>query len=302
MTGSAEPKSRGPRLSTSFWQRLRSSLQGQSRPRQEPLVLQTTSRRVGLSLSGGGALGAAHIGVLEALEHAGVDTCCVAGTSAGSLVGALYCAGISLSLVKEIALKLQWNQLGKVVRPRTGFFDGSRLEHMLIRLVGDRSFDQMIIPFACAAVDILRDEQVIFREGRVAPAVRASCAFPGVFTPVEWEGRLLVDGGLINNMPVSVLREMGAQYTIAVDLSATHYPRKAPTSLLEMWFMSLSTLTRLTNAEAALADVVIRPDIGKFNGFDLSAIPTLIERGRKAAEAELPRILHDLGMEDKVAA
>jgi len=302
MTSGAEPKSKGPRLSASFWRRLRSSLQGRSRPRQELIVPQITPKRVGLSLSGGGALGAAHIGVLEVLTHAGVRPYCVAGTSAGSAVGALYCAGMSLSLIKEIALNLQWNQLGKVVRPRSGFFDGSRLEHLLTRLMGDRTFDQMITPFACAAVDILRDELVMFREGRVAPAVRASCAFPGVFTPVEWEGRLLVDGGLINNMPVSVLREMGAQYIIAVDLSAARYPRKAPTSLVEMWFMSLSTLTRLTHDEAVLADVVIHPDIGDHNGIDLAGVPALIESGRKAAEAELPRILHDLGMEDKLAA
>jgi NTE family protein len=258
-------------------------------------------KHVGLALSGGGALGAAHIGVLEVLVAHGIRPYCLSGTSAGSAVGSLYSAGLSLSLIKEVALSLDWTKLGRVVRPRRGFFDGGRLEQYLIRLIGDRKFDQLITPFACAAVDILRDELVILREGRVAPAVRASCAFPGVFTPVVLGERLLVDGGLINNMPVGVLREMGAEYLIAVDLSSSTLPRKPPNSLLEMWFMSLSTLTRLTHHEGALANVVICPDIGEFNGIDLGGIPRLIERGREAAERALPRILSDLGLEADLA-
>jgi len=290
-----------PRLHLSLWQRLRSA-RSRTNSRQEVDLLPIPSpKRVGLALSGGGALGAAHIGVLEVLTQAGIRPVCVSGTSAGSVVGVAYCAGLSLAEIKDIALHLQWSKVGHVVRPKTGFLDGSRLEQFLIRLIGDRTFDQLSTPFACAAVDILRDELVMFREGRVAPAVRASCAFPGVFTPVEDQGRLLVDGGLINNMPVSVLREMGAEYVIAVDLSAVSYPRKPPATFIEMWVMSLNTLTRLTHHEGELADVVIQPDIGQFNGADLSSVPTLIERGRVAAEANLPRILHDLNMEAPVA-
>ncbi len=260
------------------------------------------SKRVGLALSGGAALGAAHVGVLEVLEENGIRPCCVAGTSAGSAVGAVYCAGMSLERIKEIALSLQWGKLGRVVLPRRGFFDGSRLEEYLIELIGDRTFDQLSIPLAVAAADILKDELVILSEGRVAPAVRASCALPGVFTPVEYEGRLLVDGGLINNLPVSAVRQMGAEYVIAVDLSSRAAgDRKPPANMLEMWFLSVATLVRNTHREAELADVVIRPDVGEFNWVDLSRIPILIERGRQAAEAMMPRILHDLSIEGSVA-
>jgi len=293
--------SRRTAVGVSLWERLVSALRFPSRGREQRAGIIRPAKQVGLALSGGGALGAAHIGVLEVLTAHGIRPYCVSGTSAGSAVGAVFCAGMSLALIKEVAMKLEWSQLGHVVRPRCGFFDGSRLEQFLIRLIGDRTFDQLYIPFACAAVDILRDELIILREGRVAPAVRASCAFPGIFTPVEYGDRLLVDGGLINNMPVSILYDMGADYTIAVDLSSPSYPRKAPTSLLETWFVSLSTLTRLTHYEGALANVVIRPDIGEFNGFDLSHALILIERGRAAAEAALPKIMQDLGMEAEVA-
>lgn len=252
-------------------------------------------KRVGLVLSGGGALGGAHIGVLEVLEGAGIRPCCVTGASAGSAVGVAYCAGLGLPRIKELALNMEWSKLGRVVRPRTGFFDGSKLEEYLIELIGDRTFEDLEIPLAVAAADILRDELVILCEGRLAPAVRASCAFPGVFTPVEYEGRLLVDGGLINNLPVSAAREMGAEYIIAVDLSAPLVGRrKPPANLMEMWFLSLATLIRNTNREAALADVVIFPQVGEFNWVELSHMADLIKRGRQAAQEALPRILHDL--------
>jgi NTE family protein len=256
------------------------------------------TKRVGLVLSGGGALGGAHIGVLEVLDGAGIRPCCVSGASAGAAVGSVYCAGLGVERIKELALTMEWSKLGRMVRPRGGFFDGSRLEQYLIDLIGDRTFDQLPIPFAAAAADILRDELVILREGRLAPAVRASCAFPGVFTPVEYEGRLLVDGGLINNLPVAAAHEMGAEYVVAVDLSAPLIePRKPPANLLEMWFLSLATLIRNTHREASLADVVIFPPVGEFNWVDLSQMPVLIERGREAAQRMLPRILSDLQME-----
>jgi len=252
-------------------------------------------KRVGLALSGGAVLGAAHIGVLEVLEEHGIRPSCVAGTSAGSAVGVVYCAGMSLSQIREVALHLEWKQLGSVVIPRRGFLDGSRLEESIIELIGDRTFDDLPIPFAAVAADLASEQLVILSKGRVAPAVRASCALPGVFTPVEREGRLLVDGGLINNLPVSAVIDMGAEYVIAVDLSAPpSESREMPESLLDIWFLSVATLIRNAHREASLADVVIRPDVGQFGWIDVSSIPTLIERGREAAEAMIGQILLDM--------
>jgi NTE family protein len=250
---------------------------------------------VGLALSGGAVLGAAHVGVLEVLEQHGVRPSYVAGTSAGSVVGAVYCAGVSLRRIRLAALQLEWAQLGSVVLPRRGFLDGGRLEESIVDMIGDRTFDDLEIPFAAAATDLVSEELVILNEGRVAEAVRASCALPGVFTPIEREGGLLVDGGLINNLPVSAVREMGADYVIAVDLSAPPSGvREVPGSLFEIWFLSVATLIRNAHREASLADAVICPDVGEFSWIDIARIPTLIERGRQAAEAAVPQILRDL--------
>jgi NTE family protein len=260
------------------------------------------SKRIGLALSGGAALGAAHIGVLEVLEAHAIRPDFVAGTSAGSVVGALVCAGMPLLRIRELALALQWKQLGRVVRPRFGFFDGSRLENNLIELIGDLDFERLEIPLAVAAADIQSEELVILKEGRLAPAIRASCALPGVFTPVEHEGRLLVDGGLINNLPVSAVREMGSEYVIAVDLSAPLVGiRKRPKSVIDMWLLTLATVLRSVHREASLADAVIEPQVGEFNPADISKAALIIEKGREAAEAALPRILSDLGMEEDLA-
>ncbi|UCC76288.1 MAG: patatin-like phospholipase family protein, partial [Anaerolineales bacterium] len=215
------------------------------------------SKRVGVVLSGGGVLGAAHIGVLEVLEEHAIRPFCVTGTSAGSAVGVVYCAGLGLERIKELALAMRWPKVGRVVLPRRGLLDGSRLEDYVVDLIGDRTFDELRIPLAVAAADILTEELVVLSEGRVAPAVRASCAVPGVFTPVEYEGRLLVDGGIINNLPVAAARELGAEYVIAVDLySPMAAARQAPSTLLGMWLLLLGILVRNTHREAALADVV----------------------------------------------
>jgi len=247
-------------------------------------------------------LGAAHIGVLQVLEAHGTRPACVAGSSAGSAVGALYCAGMPLQRIEQLAFDMRWNKIGRVVRPGCGFFDGSRMERYLVELIGDLTFEDLPIPLRVATADILTEELVVLSKGRLAPAVRASCSVPGVFTPVEYRDHLLVDGGLINNLPVSAVLEMGAEYVIAVDLAAPLIgSRGRPSRLLDMWLLTLATLVRNVHREADLADSVIAPSVGEFNPADLSRIPIIIERGREAAEALMPQILGDLREEDAVA-
>ncbi len=259
-------------------------------------------KRIGIALSGGAALGAAHIGVLEVLEAHGIRPDCVAGSSAGSAVGALYCAGMPLQRIEQLALDMRWSKLGRMVRPGCGFFDGSRMEKYLVELIGDLTFEDLSIPLRVATADILTEELVVLSQGRLAPAVRASCSVPGIFTPVEYGDHLLVDGGLINNLPVSAVREMGAEYVIAVDLAAPLIgSRGRPSRLLDMWLLTLATLVRNLNREAGLADIVIVPSVGEFNPADLSKIPIIIERGRESAEALMAQILRHLREEDTVA-
>lgn len=252
--------------------------------------------KIGLALSGGAVRGAAHLGVLEVLEREGIRPDLVVGVSAGSVVGALYCAGLPLDTLLQQTRALQWSKVGRITRPRLGFFDISRLESYLDELIEGLTFDRLSIPFAAVAVDILSGQMVVLREGSVSRAVRASCALPGAFTPVEDGDRLLVDGGLVNNLPVSVVRDLGADYVIAVDLSGIKGDRHRPRNILEMWGLTFYTLINLTHSEAGLADCLIQPDVARSNFVDFSQTESLIEAGREAAEAAVPQLRRDLGL------
>lgn len=259
------------------------------------LLRKRRRKKVGLALSGGSVRGAAHLGVLEVLEREGIRPDYVAGVSAGSAVGAAYCAGLDLEEIKRIALGLQWRKLGRVTRPRLGLLDGRRLEQYVEEIIGPRQFDELEIPFAAVAVDIVRGELVVLKEGPVARAVRASCALPGLFTPVEIGEQMLVDGGVLNNLPVSTVRDMGADYVIAVDLLPPTIWGSRPQNVFELLFLSFYTLMRAAHSEAAEADCLIVPAIGEFNWVDFSQVPALIEKGREAAEAKIEQIKEELG-------
>lgn len=253
--------------------------------------------KVGLALSGGAVRGMAHLGVLEVLEEAGIRPDCVAGVSAGSVAGALYCAGVPLSDLMEEARNLQWTKLGRVVRPHLGFFDIDRMaQYMDERFLHGMTFDQLPIPFAALAVDLLTGEEVVLREGKVSWAVRASCALPGAFTPVVDGERILVDGGLVNNVPVSVARGLGAEYVIAVDVLPPVTRSVPPRNIFEMWSVTFYMFSRATHTEANTADYVIYPRVGRLSLIDFSLADELIEAGRAAAREALPRLRRDLGL------
>ncbi len=258
------------------------------------LLRKRRRKKVGLALSGGSVRGAAHLGVLEVLEREDIRPDFVAGVSAGSAVGAAYCAGLDLEEIKRIALGLQWRKLGRVTRPRLGILDGRRLEQYVEEIIGPLQFDELEIPFAAVAVDIVRGELVVLKEGPVARAVRASCALPGLFTPVEMGEKMLVDGGVLNNLPVSTVRDMGADYVIAVDLLPPTIWGSRPQNVFELLFLSFYTLMRAAHSEAVEADCLIVPAIGEFNWVDFSQVPALIEKGREAAEAKIEQIKQDL--------
>lgn len=249
-------------------------------------------RKVGLALGGGVARGIAHVGVLQALAEAGVPIHCIAGTSAGSLVGALFAAGLDPWQMERLANRLQWRGLVRLRLRRDGLLDAEGLERFILGHVGDLTFDQLKLPFAAVACDLRTGGKVVLREGRVAPAVRASCTFPGVFLPARMGPHLLVDGGLVSNVPVSVCREMGADYVIAVDLNRPSQNPVPPRNLVQILLYSLAVLQR-PQIERCLqeADAVIQPDLGAFSVIELERVQEMVAAGRRAAEAAIPGIL-----------
>lgn len=177
--------------------------------------------KIGYALGGGAARGLAHIGVLKVLEEHGIHPDFIAGTSMGALVGALYAGGYTAGDIERLARSLDWRKmllLTDIQPPSGGFIMGNRVMDLLKSILGDLSFSQLKIPYACVAVDIISGEEIVLREGSLLDSVHASFAIPGIFKPVLIKERFLVDGGLRNVVPVSVCREMGADYIIAVNV------------------------------------------------------------------------------------
>jgi NTE family protein len=178
--------------------------------------------RLGLALGAGAARGMAHLGVLQALEEAGLAPDVVAGTSIGALVGGMYAAG-KLDRLTEVALGLDWKQIARyfveISFPRSGLIEGNKLTALLAEIVGEVDLTKLPLPFRAVTTNLMTGEEVVIRDGDLVEAIRASIAVPGIFTPARRGDDLLVDGGLVNPVPVSVCRAMGAERVIAVDLN-----------------------------------------------------------------------------------
>lgn len=188
-----------------------------------------TVDRIGLALGSGGARGAAHTGVLKVLEREGIKVSVVAGSSIGALVGAAFAVGVPIEDVER-----EWlaTDVQKILRgflptfPRAGLSSGAELRRMLVGILGNVEIQELPIPYAAVACDIDSGETVVLREGSLVDAVRASTAIPGLFRPIRWNGRILVDGGLVDPVPVTTCRALGADLVIAVDIT----PRPVPTT------------------------------------------------------------------------
>lgn len=186
-----------------------------------PAPSSRNKRKIGLALGSGSARGWAHIGVIKALEEANIPIHCVAGTSIGAFVGAVYVTG-SIANLEKFALQMDWKAVLSyfdVVFPRRGLLDGSRIYHLISQHTATINVEDARIPFCCIATDLGTGEEVRFYQGNLVDAVRASVSFPGIFTPFVKDGHYLADGGLVNPVPVNVAREMGADVVLAVDLN-----------------------------------------------------------------------------------
>lgn len=248
-------------------------------------------RGVGLALSGGAARGFAHIGVIKVLQESEIDVDYVTGTSVGSIVGALLCGGYGWQEMVDIAESLKWSELVSPTLSGMGLVSAKKLEGFIGELLGNMDFDELEIPFRAVAVDISRGEEVVFSSGSVARAARASSSVPGIFEPLMEDGRALVDGGVANNLPVGLAREMGARKVIAVDLNADRANTDLPVNLLDVTFRSFAMLLNAASAEGRdEADVLIQPDLNEFSYHDLSGSREMMARGERAAKGALRKL------------
>ncbi|WP_395764652.1 patatin-like phospholipase family protein [Stutzerimonas balearica] len=280
--------------------------------------------RTGLVLSGGAARGLAHIGVLKALEEQGVRIDAIAGTSMGAVIGGLYASGYTVAELEQLARTLDWRQVLSDDPPRPdvpfrrkqddrdflvkrklsfrddgglglplGVIQGQNLalllERLLVHVSDTRDFDRLPIPFRAVATDIANDQKVIFRSGHLPQAIRASMSIPAVFAPVEIEGRLLVDGGMVDNIPMDVARDMGVDRLIVVDIGTPLMPRDELLTVVDVLNQSITMMTR-RNSEAQLAtlrseDLLIQPPLAAYGSTDFGSTEQLMDAGYRATRA-----------------
>lgn len=268
-------------------------------------------RKVGLALGGGAARGLAHIGVLEVLDKEGIPIDMIAGTSAGAAIGALYAQGKDASQIKNLVIDLNWKRLASLVDlalPKTGFIGGRKIKNLLRSITGDIEFGDLRIPLACVAADIVSGEEVVIKQGLVLEGVRASISIPVIFTLVKRKGRYLVDGGLVNPVPVSVLKRMGADFIIAVNVvpdisERTRQASKEPIkdakepNIINVIMQSLY-ITTYSMARSSLvgADVIIEPQVTHIGWGDFHRAQECILQGELAARNSILEIKRELGL------
>ncbi|WP_460416287.1 patatin-like phospholipase family protein [Pseudomonas sp. microsymbiont 2] len=293
------------------------------------LAAEASRPKIGLVLSGGAARGLAHIGVLKALEEQGVRIDAIAGTSMGAVVGGLYASGYSIAELEKLATTLDWQQALSDAPPRKdvpfrrkqddrdflvkqklsfrddgslglplGVIQGQNLalllESKLAHTADIRDFDKLPIPFRAVATDITTGEKVVFSRGHLPQVIRASMSIPAVFAPVELGGRLLVDGGMTDNIPVDVVREMGVDLAIVVDIGTPLRNRKQLATVVDVLNQSITLMTR-RNSEEQLAtlrreDILVQPPLASFGVTDFGRAQDMIDAGYRATRALDPRL------------
>lgn len=245
---------------------------------------------IGVALGGGFARGIAHLGVLRVFEENGIPIDLLAGTSIGALVGAAYAGGATLDELERQGILTHFRDFGRWTISRMGMATNERLEGFLRRFTPCRTFEEMKIPFGIVATDLLTGQTVCFTKGEVGPPLRASCAYPGLFIPVEHEGRMLVDGFLTEHVPTESLRGMGADVVIAVHLDPGQ-PDQKPKNTIEVIGRSFSIIQEQMPARwLRYADVILQPLVKDIHWDDFQKTPQLVAAGVEAARAALPEI------------
>lgn len=245
--------------------------------------------KIGIALGGGAARGYAHIGVLKALERHGIHPDCIAGCSMGALIGAIYATGISADRLEKLALNITPKYWMDVFISRNGIMSGKKLESIISTLTGGRNIEDLPIPYRAVATEVMTSQPFIFKEGPVCTAVRASSAVPAIFEPVYIDDKILVDGGFVDIVPVDLLDEMGADFTIAVDVGFS-FTSSRPANVFEILLLSIDTLQKqLHELKTLKADLIIKPDVSGIRPNQFDKAEECIRIGEETAEEILSK-------------
>jgi NTE family protein len=264
---------------------------GRELSRKNAPVASARAPSIGVALGGGFARGIAHIGVLKVLEQEGIPVRVVTGTSVGALIGACYCSGLSLAEMEEVAHSVRFTTFARWTVSRFGFASNDRMVAFLNRTLKVKTFEDLRIPLGVTATDFNTGEGVVFHSGSIVDPVRASCAYPGMFLPVEIRGRYLIDGMLSHPVPTRPLREMGADRVLAVHLKGTWASGGAPRHLFDVIGQSFAIAQdAMSCLWREAADLVIEPNVAGFGYDDFKRADDLIHVGEVAMRAALPKV------------
>lgn len=262
-----------------------------SKAQPELKFVQPRRLKLGVALGGGFARGLVHIGVLKALEEAQIPVDFVAGTSVGAVIGACYCTGLSAAEMEEIARALRFKHFARWTLSRYGFYNNDRMTRFCARVLKATTFEELKIPLAITATDFHNGEAVVFTGGPLVPAIRASCAYPGMFLPVEIDGRSFIDGMLAYAVPTTPLRQMGAERVIGVHLSAHWNENRTPRHLFEVIGQCFSIAqAKMSEQWKKDAEVVLEPDVRGYTYDCFDRCDELIAIGENTARAILPQL------------
>lgn len=255
------------------------------------MIFKRRKAKVGIAFGGGGARGFAHLGAIKAFEQFGIKFDFIAGTSAGSLVGAFYSNGYSFKELYDIAKNVRIKDIRKNVLPfTTSKLDG--LADVIKSNLGDINIEDCKIPFAAVSVDLKSTKEVCFTKGNLIKAVTGSCAVPGVFQPVEYNDMILADGGLQNTIPADIPRYFGCDYVVAVDVNKSRTYGTDSTKFLEVLTCSIRILMKSNAIRGYVnGDVVIGPETKRFKSTRTDGLEDMIDEGYKATIDAMPKIL-----------
>jgi NTE family protein len=246
--------------------------------------------KIGLALGGGFARGLAHVGVLKALEEEEISIDFIAGTSVGALIAAVYASGTPLEEMERQGCLTRFRDFGRWKLSRMGMASNERLEELMRRFTTVKNFEDLKIPLSIVATDIIKGESVYMTEGEIGPALRASCAYPGLFLPVEYQGKILVDGFLTEQVPAQAVRDLGAEMVIAVHLEPGLLDDR-PRNTIEVISRSFSIIQSVSNQPwRRMVDVLIEPDVHHVLWDEFVKTPQLVAAGEDATYGALPKI------------
>jgi NTE family protein len=259
-------------------------------------------RSLGVALGGGFARGMVHIGVLKALDEAGIPVSAIAGTSAGSIVAAGFCCGLSAGEMAEIGRRVRFKDLARWTLERGGFCTNDPLGALIHRIYPCKDFSELRIPLVVVATEFFSGQPAIFRRGSICSAVRASCAYPGMFTPVEINGVLHVDGMLSYEVPTTPLKEMGIDCVLGVHLHARWPQTAVPQHFFEVIGQCFAIAqTRMSTHWTKDADLLLEPNVDGFAYDDFARVDELIAIGEESMRAALPALKKKLGIAEPSA-